>query len=188
MVHHEGSPRVEIDRIIEGNRKFASRNKSLLKELFEKGQKPFAAVVSCSDSRVPVEVIFNELEPGSLFVIRIAGNVVSDSSVKGSIEYAVHHLKIPLLIVLGHTGCGEVKAYLDGVNEGEVGKLLRHMRLESDNLGDAIIENINLQVNEVLRIKAVREAIESKTLRVYGMLYDLRKGLVSILSKNGRPV
>jgi carbonic anhydrase len=127
--------------------------------LVEKGQKPVATVISCSDSRVPVEVIFNQLRPGTFFVIRVAGNIISDSIVKGSIEYAVMHLRTPYIIILGHTECGAIKASLDGVDKmhlrtpyiiilghtecgaikasldgvdkGEVGRLVSNIKLES---------------------------------------------------------
>jgi len=106
---------MNIVELIEANESFAGKvDKGLLKELVEKGQRPIATIVSCSDSRVPVEVIFNQLLAGTFFVIRVAGNVVSDSSVRGSIEYAVMHLKTPYLLVLGHTECGAVKACLGG--------------------------------------------------------------------------
>jgi len=89
---------MNIAQLLEDNRIFARKvDKRLLERLVEEGQKPIATVISCSDSRVPVEVIFNQLEPGKLFVIRVAGNVVADSSVKGSIEYAIEHLKTPYL-------------------------------------------------------------------------------------------
>jgi carbonic anhydrase len=176
---------MKIKELLEGNWSFTENvDKALLKELAGKGQKPTAAVVSCSDSRVPVEVIFNQLKPGVLFVIRVAGNVVSDTSVKGSIEYAVNHLKVPYVIVLGHTDCGAVKACLAGANEGELGRLVRHMKLASRDLNEAVIENVNLQVKRVMKMACVKSAIEKDNLEVYGMLYELATGLVAGLSKN----
>jgi len=177
---------MKIKELLEGNRSFADWiDKTLLKELAGKGQKPAAAVISCSDSRVPVEVIFNQLKPGMLFVIRVAGNVVSDTSVKGSIEYVVNHLKVPYIIVLGHTDCGAVKACLAGANEGELGRLVRHMKLASRDLNEAVIENVNLQVKRVMKMACVKSATEKDNLEVYGMLYELATGLVACLSKNG---
>jgi len=140
---------MNIIELIKANKKFAGKiDKGLLKELAEKGQDPVAAIISCSDSRVPVEVIFNQLRPGTFFVIRVAGNVVSDSSVKGSIEYAVMQLKVPCLIVLGHTECGAVKAYLDGFDKGEMGRLVSSMTLKNKELGKAVIENVFWQCPE----------------------------------------
>ena len=179
---------MNIIELLEANESFTGKvDKALLKELVEKGQKPMATIVSCSDSRVPVEVIFNQLMPGTFFVIRVAGNVVSDSSVKGSIEYAIMHLKTPYLVVLGHTECGAVKACLAGINEGEIGKLVSDMKLESKELSKAVIENVDLQVKRVLEMDCVKEALDKETLEVYGMLYDLGTGKVKCLSKNGIP-
>lgn len=179
---------MKIIELLEDNRNFASRvDKGTLKELVEKGQKPVATVVSCSDSRVPVEVIFNQLRPGKFFVIRVAGNVVSDASVKGSIEYAVIHLKTPYLVVLGHTECGAVKASLAGTNQGEIGKLVSNIKLESKDLDKAVIENVDLQVKRVIEMGSVKDALNKKAIEVYGMLYDLSTGEVKCLSKNGAP-
>jgi carbonic anhydrase len=179
---------MKISELLEGNLGFASGiDKETLKELAEKGQQPVAAIVSCSDSRVPVEVIFNQLKPGMFFVIRVAGNIVSDSSVKGSIEYAVVHLKTPYLIILGHTECGAVKARLVGTTEGEIGRLLRNMKLVSKDLNAAVIENIDLQVKRVMGMDCVITAIDGKKIEVYGMLYNLSTGQVKCLSKNGAP-
>ena len=179
---------MKIKELLKGNSSFISRvDKKLLKELVEKGQNPVAAIVSCSDSRVPVEVIFNQLKPGTFFVIRIAGNVVSDASVKGSIEYAVIHLKTPYLVVLGHTECGAVKASLSGTAKGEIGKLISNMRLKSKDLVKTVIENVDLQVKRVTEMDCVKDALDKGVLEVYGMLYDLSTGEVKCLSKNGLP-
>jgi carbonic anhydrase len=118
------------------------------------------------------------------FVIRIAGNIVADSSVKGSIEYAVEHLKIRYILVLGHTGCGAVKARLDGVKEGEIGKLVSHIRLTSNELSQAVIENVESQVKIISEMDCVREALRKKEIEIYGMLYDLTSGKVNLLSSS----
>ena len=177
---------MNIIELLEANNNFASKvDKGLLKELVEKGQKPMATIVSCSDSRVPVEVIFNQLSPGTLFVIRVAGNVVADSSVRGSIEYAITHLKTPYLVVLGHTECGAVKAFLAGVTGGEIGSLVSNIKVESKELSKSVIENVDLQVKIVSKMACVKEALDKDIIEVYGMLYDLRTGKVKRLSKNG---
>ena len=177
---------MNIMEIIEGNKSYASKvDKLLLKELAEKGQKPVATVISCSDSRVPVEVIFSQLRPGTFFVIRVAGNIVSDSSVKGSIEYAVMHLKTPYIIILGHTECGAIKASIEGVDKGEVGKLVSNIKLKSKELNKAVIENVDMQVKRIYEINCVKEALDKGITEIYGMLYDLKTGEVMCLSKNG---
>jgi carbonic anhydrase len=144
-------------------------------------------VVTCSDSRVPAELIFNQLEPGKIFVIRVAGNIIADASVAGSVDYAVSHLKVASLIILAHTDCGAVKAYLaGGHHEGEVGKLLDLMKLKNKDIQAAIEENMDIQVAAALRIDSVRQAIQAGTLKVYGMMYDLESGTASTLSVNGK--
>ncbi len=180
---------MDIQDILRGNLEFNGKaDKKHLTELAENGQKPAATVVACSDSREPVEIIFNMLEPGELFVIRVAGNLVGDLAVKGSIEYAVRHLQTPYLIIMGHTGCGAVQACLEGNHhEGEVGKLLDLMELKSHDLSLAVTENIMVQVEKALDLEAVKEAVAGGKLTVYGMLYDLVTGRVSVLNRNGKP-
>ncbi len=174
---------MNIEEMLKGNTEYVkTADKKLLKELAEKGQKPSAVIVSCSDSRVPVEVIFNQTQPGNLFIIRIAGNIVAESVVKGSLEYAVEHLKTPYIIVLGHSGCGAVKACLEGVKEGEIGKLVSHMKLESKDLGKAVIENVVAQVKTVSQMHCVKEALHKKEVVICGMLYDIASGKIQVLS------
>ncbi len=179
---------MKIAELLESNKKFSNGiDKETLKELAEKGQQPVAAIVSCSDSRVPVEVIFNQLKPGRLFVIRVAGNIVADAGVKGSIEYAVVHLKVPYLIILAHTDCGAIKARLDGTEKGEIGRLVRNMTLVNRDLYKAIVENMERQVKRAMELDCVKAALDGNKLEVYGMLYDLGTGQVKTLSKNGAP-
>ncbi len=180
---------MDIQDILRGNLEFNGKaDKKHLSDLAENGQKPVATVVACSDSREPVEVIFNMLEPGELFVIRVAGNLVGDVAVKGSIEYAVRHLRTPYLIIMGHTGCGAVQACLEGNHhEGEVGELLALMELKSRDMSHAVTENITVQVEKALSLEVVKEAVAGGKLTVYGMLYDLVTGRVSVLSQNGKP-
>jgi len=171
--------------LVNGNKSFLRKaDEKLLRELSEKGQKPIATVVSCSDSRVPVEIIFDQLEPGKLFVIRVAGNIVAEPSVIGSLEYAVEHLRTPYIVVLGHTECGAVKARLADVSEGNIGKLVSHIKIESKELSEAVVENVHLQVKNVLEIISIKERLRKGDLEIYGMLYDLSTGKVSILSKS----
>ncbi|MDD4875756.1 MAG: carbonic anhydrase [Dehalococcoidales bacterium] len=160
-------------------------DKLVLKELNEKGQKPIATVIACSDSRVPVEIIFNQLTPGILFVIRVAGNIVADPSVTGSIEYAVEHLKTPYVIVLGHTKCGAITAYLEGATGGEVGKLLKQVHLHSREINEAVIENVAVQVKNVMGLSSVKEALNSREIEIYGMIYDLESGIIKPINING---
>ncbi|MDH6534827.1 carbonic anhydrase [Parabacteroides sp. 52] len=115
-----------ITLLKEGNKRFCSnqmkhqhQDQETLKDL-TKGQHPFAVVISCSDSRVTPEIIFDQ-GLGDIFSIRTAGNVMADFE-EGSIEYAVDHLNTQLVVVLGHTHCGAIKAFLDTKQSKEGGK------------------------------------------------------------------
>ncbi len=90
-------------------------------------------------------------------------------------------------MVIGHSDCRVIKAYLDGVNHGELGKLLSKIELKNRELDKAVRENIDLQVKMVSKINGVQDALKSKSIEIYGMLYDLRTGILKCLSKNGLP-
>lgn len=111
------TPREALARLKEGNQRFVSGQSShahesaALRHQLESGQHPFAIVLGCSDSRVPVEIVFDQ-GIGDLFVIRVAGNIITDDVI-GSIEYARIHLNTQLLVILGHEGCGAVTAALE---------------------------------------------------------------------------
>jgi carbonic anhydrase len=159
------------------------------------GQRPMAAVISCADSRVPPELLF-DMGVGDLFVIRVAGNVVSGAGavVKGSVEYAVAELGVALVVVLGHTGCGAVKAALKHIDDGdavpgairELVGLIRPAVARSkgqpgDPLDNAIRANVRLGVE---RLKALKPLLAPRVaagrLSVVGGVYDLRTGAVSL--------
>ncbi len=114
------SAQAALQRLREGNRRFVSdflKQSSLasqtLRSKLVAGQEPFATILGCSDSRVPVEMIFDQ-GPGDLFVIRVAGNIVTPTQL-GSIEFAAEWFGTPLVVVLGHTGCGAVRATLEEI-------------------------------------------------------------------------
>ncbi|MCX8126522.1 MAG: carbonic anhydrase [Dehalococcoidia bacterium] len=169
--------------LIAGNKRFISKiDRRLLEELSTKGQKPQALVVSCSDSRVPPEIIFDATVPGTLFVVRVAGNVVSGPTVIGSIEYAVQHLKVPAVVLLGHAGCGAVKARIDGAFEhGRLAQLCKAIHCHSRDLDRAVIENLEYQFGKLLKIDCVRKGVRDGRVQAYAMTYDLSSGRVSIL-------
>lgn len=117
------APRDALKRLVDGNRRYVTDLRSVAKlptashrEQLADGQNPFAAILSCSDSRVPSEMVFDQ-GLGDLFVVRVAGNVVAPSLV-GSLEYAVAVLDVQLIVVMGHTACGAVIATLDAFKNG----------------------------------------------------------------------
>jgi carbonic anhydrase len=154
------------------------------------GQKPYAIVLTCSDSRVPPELIFDE-GLGQLFVIRVAGNVI-DPVTLGSIEYAAEHLKTPLLIIMGHSNCGAVKSALEakGKLEGNLGELVNKVlpavkkanaagkKDASETLDIAVQENIKNMYAETMKSKVVKELSEEGKLKVITAEYYLDSGKV----------
>lgn len=154
-------------------------------------QTPFAVVLGCSDSRVPTEIIYDQ-RAGDLFVVRIAGNVV-EAGTLGSIEYAIRHLKTRVVVVMGHEGCGAVKAAM--LDEAErrfepeyiqflidrivpsVSKLPR-IRDSKARMREAVIANVRRQVYELKKNSVVLEAIHNKQLAVIGAYYEISSGAV----------
>ena len=152
-------------------------------------QAPFAAVVGCSDSRVPVELLFDQ-GIGDIFVIRTAGNNVNSEMVMGSVDYAIEHLGVKVLLVLGHGSCGGVTgAISDGGHEHEnIGHLLGTIRNDvsdyvgkADKLDDAILHHTHVQVERILSYPHVTEKVENGGLLVKAAYYDVKTGKVSIL-------
>jgi carbonic anhydrase len=134
------SPFAGVQRLLEGNRRFcdgrpvhAARNFS--PDLAERPQRPFAIVLGCSDSRTPVEILFDE-GFGDLFVVRIAGNVVAPSVV-GSIEFAASQFGTRLVVVLGHTRCGAISATANALHTGD-GPASRNIRSITDRIAPHI--------------------------------------------------
>jgi len=188
----------------EGNARFVAgkpdgrhRDKARRMETCEHGQSPAAILVSCSDSRVPPEIIFDS-GIGDLFVVRVAGNICGVSEM-GSIEYAVERLRVPLLVVKGHSKCGAVRAVVN--QEPVKGSLLsiaqriapavkkivdRKPELSGDNLVDECSkENVWQQIeNLFLESAVVRDAVTLGHVDVIGAYYDLERGDVSWMGKH----
>lgn len=154
-----------------------------------KGQKPKATILTCSDSRVVPELIFNN-GLGSLFVIRNAGNIVVKSSL-ASIEYAVAHLDCPIFIVLGHQSCGAIIATHDGAEGSESIEFLANAlrpsiekakaRSDKDIIPNAIIENIYAQMANAMESPIISSHVEQKKLAIIGAYYSFDNGHVNYL-------
>jgi len=154
-------------------------------------QTPFAVVLSCSDSRVPTEIVFDQ-GLGTLFITRVAGNVIETGTL-GSIEYGIGHLKSHVVVVLGHEGCGAVKAALlppeERARETEniqallnsivpaVSKIPK-IRDEKAKLREAVVANVRQQVQNLKKIKFVQDAIASGKIAVIGAFYEITSGAV----------
>ncbi len=194
-----------VARLIEGNRRYVEEHPaapvvSAQRVELASGQSPFATILGCSDSRVPIEAIFDQ-QPGNLFVVRVAGNVVNDDGL-ASIEYAITVLNSMLVVVLGHEQCGAVKAALDYVEThvrlpGHMQRLAEAIapaaRATHDTHGDwwhdAVIENARLHALEITqRSTIVADAVRQGRIRVMGATYDLHSGIVTFLDEGKIPV
>ena len=185
-----------------GNERFAANQLTsiehdlkILKEHTVEKQEPFAAVLSCADSRVPVELVFDQTI-GHLFVTRVAGNLVTPEII-GSLEYGVAVLGVKVLLVLGHTSCGAIKGAIDGAKLGNLTGLLEKLtpavRAVKDVEGprtsknaafvDAVAtENVRLTLLEIRRISPVLAGLErEKKIVLVGAMYHVESGEVQFL-------
>lgn len=196
--------RQALERLREGNRRFVSDQHTLGRHVDEarrieltQGQAPFAVILGCSDSRVPVEVIFDQ-GLGDLFVIRVAGNVVAPSLV-GSVEFAAHNFGTPLVVVLGHSNCGAVQTTLEELEQPSetrspnlrelvdrvrpsVEALLSIEEMRSDRprlIEHAVRDNVRASANHLRHGSAILERlIRDDGLMVLGAEYSLETGQV----------
>jgi carbonic anhydrase len=194
-------PDAVLARLLEGNKRFTSgglihpgRKPEDFAALAE-GQAPLAAIVACADSRVAPELVFDQ-GVGDLFVVRVAGNIVDGAgpTVKGSIEFAVAELGVRLIMVLGHSQCGAVKAaitHIDANDElpGSIGDLIAPIRPAvraaagnpGDKLANVIKANVLAGVNRLQGLDPIlAKLVKTGELKVVGASYELRTGAVEI--------
>jgi len=153
------------------------------------GQSPHAEILSCADSRVPPELIFDQ-GLGDLFIIRVAGNVVSDTEL-GSLEYGAEHLHVPLLVVLGHQHCGAVTAAVEGGEaEGHIAALVNLLRpavektrgMPGDHVENAVKANVEMVVKQLRASTPIlAKLVSDGKLKVVGAVYSLDTGKVTWL-------
>lgn len=194
-------------RLQEGNRRFVAdvRNGHLMashtrRNELTSGQAPFAVILGCSDSRVPVEIVFDQ-GLGDLFVIRVAGNIVAPSQI-GSIEFAAERFQTRLVVVLGHSQCGAILATLeelqrptenqsrnlrsivDRVRPSLEGLLTANLRQNEETLvKKAVRANIRASVNQLRHgSEVIEQLIQAEGLVVVGAEYSLETGVVEYLS------
>lgn len=186
-----------LQQLLEGNKRFAAQ-KSLhphksgkrIKELAD-AQNPSIAVICCSDSRVPPEIIFDQ-GLGDMFVVRTAGNLMGDLEL-GSLEYAVEHLGVKQIVVMGHKECGAIKAYLRGGKvPGHIKHIVQCIKQEEEIkripvndknlLDDCIRANIFHGMHQLFNQSAlIAERVSRNKLVIEGVCYDLQKGLVEVV-------
>jgi carbonic anhydrase len=188
------TPRAALDELIAGNKRFLSGRFSaheqdlrILRQRTEQKQQPFAAVLSCADSRVPVELVFDQTI-GQVFVTRIAGNVAT-SEIIASLEYAAAVLGTKAILVLGHSHCGAVKAAIEGkAVPGAVSALFPHLQPAVDRAGSDVElagkANARLQAALLRRSSVVLSSmVKAGNLLVVAGYYDLGTGAVEILEQ-----
>jgi carbonic anhydrase len=190
-----------LEKLLEGNRRYLGGEcadgytHAARRAETSCGQDPFAIVLGCSDSRVPPEIIFDS-GIGDLFVVRTAGEVAGNQVV-GSIEYAAAHLGTPLLVVLGHTDCGAITAAVSGAqDEGHIGSVLCELCgaveaaedscTEDGGIDEKILAAVKenaLMIADKLRSSepVLKALVDSGSLTVVAMLYEITSGEVSIL-------
>ena len=191
-----------LDRLREGNRRFASGTTSdsesgflANRAEFADGQNPFAIILACSDSRVPVELVFDQ-GLGDLFVIRVAGNVVAPSQI-GSVEFAAAQLGAKLVVVLGHSNCGAVDATLKELAQKQelrspnLRAIVDRIRPAIDSLTDqdidlqdAVIANVHHSVGRLQHGSLILEKlVDSGELMIVGAEYSIESGKVNFLNE-----
>jgi carbonic anhydrase len=198
---NKSTERNALEDLISGNERFITGhplhpNETLLRmRNLKKGQEPFVVLVSCSDSRVPPELIFDQ-GLGDIFSVRTAGNVIGDYEL-GSIEYAVEHLGCKLVVVMGHQECGAVKAYLQHKDHYEHHDHIKHIvdymgflqdstqQVHSDSMttDQAVEMNIRHGVSILKNSEPLLKNLNEKgELKIMGAIYELETGTVKFFN------
>lgn len=196
------SPREAMEILIEGNQRFlnnyqSDRDFQSLVQIVKDKQHPFAAILSCSDSRAPTELLFDQAL-GDIFSVRLAGSIASDKAI-GSLEFSTKYLGSKLIVVMGHTGCGAVKAACDDFKDGHIGEIINFIKpsiryektvtkkedrcsKNPDFVEKINILNVRHQIDTIIRQSdIVDDMLENKQIAIVGAVYDLAIGKVNFL-------
>jgi carbonic anhydrase len=186
------TPDAALAELMAGNKRFTSGKMTayeqdlvILKQHTEQKQEPFAAVLSCADSRVPVELVFDQTI-GHIFVTRVAGNIITPEII-GSLEYGAAVLGTKVILVMGHSNCGAVKATMQGKDvPGQISSLFPHIQPGVDQGGNDLAAAT--KANAVVQAKLLRESstvisglVKSGGVKVTSGYYDLGTGAVTLL-------
>ncbi|MCC5615224.1 carbonic anhydrase [Nostoc sp. CHAB 5836] len=190
----EITPDKALEELLDGNERFAKRKRRNSNQSYSrlvevaKGQKPFASILGCADSRVPSEIVFDQ-GLGDLFVCRVAGNIATPEEI-GSLEFGSLVLGSKVIMVVGHERCGAVDAAIKGAQvPGQIGSLLEAIKpsVESskaesgDQLENACKANILAQVEKLKSSSVLSELIKTEKLKIVGGYYDLDTGKISVV-------
>ena len=189
------SPDQALEQLLDGNKRFVGATLSHPHQdgahriSLGKGQHPFAAILTCADSRVPPEVLFDQ-GLGDLFVVRVAGNILNDQLL-GSLEYATSHLSTPVIMVLGHTKCGAVGAVATGAElDGHIASLAPAIQPAVDKVKDQEGDLTDNASREVARMTAeqmvnsepiMANQVKAGKVKIVPAFYDLESGEVALL-------
>jgi carbonic anhydrase len=193
--HSALDPSSALHTLAAGNHRYATQKLThphqsrFLRQRLVSGQHPVAAILSCADSRVPPELVFDQ-GLGDLFTVRVAGNVV-DEAILGSMEYAAEHLHIPVIVVLGHTGCGAVQATINGGEPNtHIEALVKAIRPAVEQasheagvlMDNAVRDNVRLAVKQLHDSNPILATLVSQhKLEIRGAIYHLDTGVVEFL-------
>lgn len=196
------TPKEAMDILIEGNQRFLNNYQSdkdfqSLVQITKDKQHPFASILSCSDSRAPTELLFDQAL-GDVFSVRLAGNIASDKAI-GSLEFSTKYLGSKLIVVMGHSNCGAVKAACDDFKDGHIGEIInlikpsiRHEKTvteaaQRNSKNPEFVEKINElnvrhQIDTIVRLSdIVDDMINDRQIAIVGAIYDLTSGSVRFL-------
>jgi carbonic anhydrase len=196
------TPKEALDILIEGNIRFINQEtddkdfKTLI-HLTKNQQHPFVSVLSCSDSRAPVELLFDQAL-GDVFSVRLAGNIASDKAI-GSLEFGSKYLGAKLIVVMGHTSCGAVKAACDDFKDGHIGEIINMIKpsiryektttvaeercsKNADFVQKVCELNVKHQIDSILRCSDILEDMtQAKDVGIVGAVYDIATGKVRFM-------
>ena len=193
------SPKDALQVLVEGNTRFVNNDKRQYDVLITRNetkdkQQPFASILGCSDSRASVEFIFDQ-NLGDLFSVRLAGNIASKEAV-GSLEFSTKYLGSKIIVVMGHTNCGAIKAACDQYYEGNIGEIIRLIepavaaeksilsKKDRGSHNEIFVEkvcfhNIQYQIDQILKQSSIiRDQLKEKKVALIGAVYNLSTGIV----------
>lgn len=196
------TPREALQILVEGNQRFISdceqdKDFKSLIQITKDKQHPFASFLSCSDSRAPVELLFDQAL-GDVFSVRLAGNIASDKAI-GSLEFASKYLGSKLIVVMGHSSCGAVKAACDNFMDGHIGEIInlikpsiRHEKTvidpaqrnakNVDFVEKVCALNVKYQIETIVRCSdIVDDMLQTQQIGIIGAVYDISNGRVDFL-------
>ncbi|WP_375505336.1 carbonic anhydrase, partial [uncultured Nostoc sp.] len=189
------NPDAALQKLMEGNQRFIDHQpqypdqSALRLQEVAQAQHPFATILSCADSRVPAEIVFDQ-GIGDIFDVRIAGNIATHEAI-GSIEYAVVLLGSPLLMVMGHERCGAVTAAVQNQSLlGDISTFVKAIKpavekvksQSGDAVENAVVANVQYQIEQLKRSQLLTEQVRSGKLKIVGGRYDLDTGRITIIT------